>query len=652
MRCKSSPTAPITSDMSCTVVHELSFSNESCFSQRSRMIKLSASETHVSQELFAHIMVYIYISYISKRDPSRTHISPSSAPLRPRASSFQHIPRTSTCIPLRTPRFLYVKFVSETLTIRSRRSLIGVRIYSEIAQFIPGDVLYYICEAMEDEDPDAVYRKHRKNLNILSMMDVCRSWNRQINQLSGSLLADIAFDTSDHATISTADKCLGIIEARSSNLRIYARCDVYDQTQTQFISRLRLHSWRFVRFEVEHTSAPFIASFDLPAPRLLSLVHYTPLLGELFALQFTNLRVLDASVEGSFPWTTATLSHLVVLRLMNPLHTLRFCAASLFDLIDRAPRLEELRLTNFLRFSGTPLKTPLAHADMKLVHLIQCNAGYILQHLRLTNIDCLHVESSHAIDLAGEPDPPPEAHPILEQHLFTKVTLHVRDLPANGIHFELWLLNGEQGVIGFTTTAQREGLWEDYLRWWINGIVQCIHLGPEVELSIFNRLPSPPVYLSLLGHRGGPSSPVYSPFLRLPQVTVLTTDNCLVCSVMAYLAGPGQMALPDLNRHLFDIGMLPPSVDQAVAETVTFINGSPFAMTYWQPNGKVQLRIVPYLSVDIIRSTGAITTASTEQFSPALTPTLRRVNDGSIGWGGYVVGVLYIENSVRVVTID
>ena len=199
------------------------------------------------------------------------------------------------------------------------------------------------------------------------MMDVCQWWNEQIRSLSG-LFADIAFDTSDNITTSTAEKFLEIIETRTSNLRVFARFPVWnnDQAQNAFISRLRLQSGRFVRFEVEHGSTPFTANFDLPAPRLLRIVHSSPLLEGLFASSFPSLANLDASVKRSFPWQTGMFPNLVVLRLTNLPSALPFCATSLFDLIERAPRLEKLQSTCCAKVSLATPKGRTTDTDSRI----------------------------------------------------------------------------------------------------------------------------------------------------------------------------------------------------------------------------------------------------------------------------------------------
>ena len=481
-----------------------------------------------------------------------------------------------------------------------------VPIYREIAQSIPGDVLYHICQAMEDErDKDVVHRKYHKNANVLSMMDVCRWWNAQIHGLTG-LFADIAFDTSDNVTISTAEKFLGIIETRSSDLRVFARFPVWnnDQAQNAFISRLRLQSGKFVHFEAEDMPTPIIANFDLPAPRLLRLVHASPLSKGLFASSFPNLATLDVSVKESFPWPTAALSNLVVLRLTNFPSTFPFCATSLFDLIGHTPHLEKLQLIDFLQFSGNPETKPLVCTSVKSVCLVQCNARFIFQLLQLPNARNIHIEA-YGIGLAGESHPESSSMalgyfsplegcfiPILERHLFSKVAIHVQDLLANNVYFKLGLESGAGRKIDFTVALRKHWCWEDYFRKSMHGILQRVRLGLRVELSIFNYLPSQLVDQPSIYYPEPPSPSIYSPFLHLPQVTVLRTGYSLARSIMARLVDSEQAILPNLKCYSFDVEMSPTSMNPVAPEIATclqsrFSSGLPFAIQYWEPNGKM-----------------------------------------------------------------
>ena len=360
-----------------------------------------------------------------------------------------------------------------------------------------------------------------------------------------------------------------------------------------------------MRFEVEHGSTPFTPNFDLPAPRLLHIVHSSPLLEGLFASSFPSLAILDASAKGSFPWQMTMFPNLVALRLTNLSSTLPFCATSLFDLIERAPRLEKLQLIDFLQFSGNPKTKPLVCANVKSVRLVQCNVRFILKHLRLPNASRLHTES-YGIGLAGEPDPqfsPSDlgyfsplkgcSVSILEQPAFTKVAIHVQDLLANNVYFKLGLESGAGHDIDFTVAFRKEGHWEDYFRESVCGVLQHVRLSPRVELSIFNYVPLQPVNHPSILFLEPPSPSIYSPFLHLPQVSVLRTDHSLACTIMARLADPEQEILPNLKCYSFDVEMYPTSMDPAAPEIVTclqsrFASGLPLAIQYWKPSGKIR----------------------------------------------------------------
>jgi hypothetical protein len=348
-------------------------------------------------------------------------------------------------------------------------------------------------------------------------------------------------------------------------------------------------------------STSFIAYFNLPAPRLVRLIH-TPAQPEgLFASSFTSLRVLDASVGKHFPWPTATLSNLVILRLNNSRSTRRFCATSLFDLIKRTHQLEELQLIDFLRFSGGSSARPIVCTNLKSIHFIQCNVKFILQRLQFPNATSVHVES-HGIGSDGEPDLPPSNGigyftplesspiPILDQQIVTGVTIHMQDWLADNICFKLDLRCGGGQMIDFRVMFQKVDGWEDYFQSSIKEILHRIRFGARVNLSTFHYLPlspiNPPPCQALL-------SSLDMSLLRLPQVAILRTDYSLVRSVILHLADLEDIILPSLKCYSFDIETQPASVGLAAPGALAclrsrFNNGSPFAFQYWTLDGAVE----------------------------------------------------------------
>ena len=496
-------------------------------------------------------------------------------------------------------------------------------------------------------------------------MGVCRSWNDQIRGLNG-LFTDIAFDTTNSIMMFTATKFLEIVETQSNDLRVYVRCLAWgvDQAVSKaFLSRLRLQSWRFVRFEAERLSAPFIPYFTLPAPRLLQLIH-TPALPEgLFSSSFTRLRVLDALVKKHFPWPTATLSNLGVLRLENSHPTRSFCAASIFDLIGRAHQLKELQLTGFLRFSSGSKTKQIAHASLKSIHFVQCNLKFILQHLQFPNATRLRVES-YGNGLDGVPTlllsrdtgyfaPLQTPIPVLEQHSVTGVTTRVQDCFTNSIYFSLELKCGVGRTVDFKTTFQKGDSSAAYLQSSINEILRHIRFGPTVNLSAFHHPPlsptNPPPCLPLL-------SLLDLPLLRLPQVAILRTDYALVRGVVLHLANADQGVLPNLKCYSFATETQPTSMDLTSPEMATclrsrFSNGSPLALQYWTFDGTAECGIVLGKSTNARWSADAdqinITTVLVKRSLPVLAQFLKGMEDGFVGEGGYLIsGDLYVERSI------
>jgi len=367
-----------------------------------------------------------------------------------------------------------------------------------------------------------------------------------------------------------------------------------------FLSRLRLQSGRFVSFEVDHMSAPFIAHFNLPAPRLLRLVHTPALPDRLFASSFENLRVLNASVKQHFPWPTATFPNLVALRLENANSTRRFSATSLFDLIGYANRLEELRLIDFLRFSGGSRTKPLTHANLKSIHFIQCNLKFILQQLEFPDATTLQVES-YGTGLDGEPNPPPSRDigyfmplqarpiPVLNKHVVTGVTIHMQDWFTDNIYFKINLKCGVNRSVDLTTTFRKVDGWEAYFQSTIDEMLRRIRLDARVNLSIFHYFPLSPISPPTC------QLPLFSPdlpLLRLPQVALLRTDHSLVRNVINCLADLDHRHLPNLKCYSFDVETQPTSVDLAAPEILAclqsrFSIGTPFALQYWTLDGKI-----------------------------------------------------------------
>lgn len=491
------------------------------------------------------------------------------------------------------------------------------------------------------------------------MMGVCKSWNYQIRGRRG-LFADIAFNTVDRATVSTATMFLEAVETESSSLRVYARCHSWPDIPTvsrAFLSRLRLQTWRFVCFEAEYMSARFTPFFNLPAPRLLRLVQIPTHPKGLFSASFSSLRVLDISIRSRFPWPKATLADLVVLRLEHSQFKRSFHAPSLFGLVERTHRLEELVLKDFLRFSEDYNMKPIIHINIKSIHFMQCNVKYILQHLHLPNAMSCRVES-YGVSLDGELDPPLSRNvghfaplhalsvPGLVQNTVTGVAIHVH-VHDDDVYIRLAFECEAGQTIDFTATFGKGGGWEAYLQVSIKELLQRTNLSTRIKLSIF-RYSS-----SILG----PNAPLFAIDLALclPQVTILRTDDSLVQSILPRLTDPEHI-LPNLKCYSIRIEKQSAFADVMTPETTACLRSrldrsSPFALQYWTPNGKAGLSPIFLIHADIRSPVGTglvhTTTVLIRLSLPILFPFLKgMMGDRFTGEGGcLLLNGLYVERS-------
>ena len=200
-----------------------------------------------------------------------------------------------------------------------------------------------------------------------------------------------------------------------------------------------------------------------------------------------------------FLWST-TFSNLVTIRLKNSDSTRRFCAPSLFDLIRHAHRLEELRLTGFIRFTGGSETRGLFCPSLKPVRLVQCNLKFILQYLQFPNAKSFDVES-HGINSDGEPDLPSSKDidyfaplqalliPVLDKHIVAAVMAHMANCFTDSIYFKLFLQCGASRTFGFTGAFRKEGDWEAYFNSSVNEILRRTRLGTTVCLSASHHVP-------------------------------------------------------------------------------------------------------------------------------------------------------------------
>ena len=129
-------------------------------------------------------------------------------------------------------------------------------------------------ETEHPSDPESVaLRKHRKNLNVLSLSQVCKTWRfRMINNVV--LWRDIAFDISDVRSVEVARLFLKAIEVLEDiRFCVYAGFGTsVDSGITDLLARLRPLTNRIMRFQYTGKVEGYLQHLDLPAPNLCHFV--------------------------------------------------------------------------------------------------------------------------------------------------------------------------------------------------------------------------------------------------------------------------------------------------------------------------------------------------------------------------------------------
>ena len=112
------------------------------------------------------------------------------------------------------------------------------------------------------------------------------------------------------------------------------------------------------------------------------------------------------------------------------------------------------------------------------------------------------------------------------------------------------------------------------------------------------------------------------------------------------------MVLPGVKCYSLNTDTLPSPADLVVSETAAclrsrFSAGSPFAVQYWNVEGKTHHEMVLSTSTDVGRpidsATVNVMTLLIEASLPCLLPFLRGMREGFLGRGGHVSGDLYVE---------
>ena len=112
--------------------------------------------------------------------------------------------------------------------------------------------------------------KHKKNLDIIALSTVCKSWHQHITG-SKILFRDIAFDISCEESIVTAGVFLKVLEGTQIPVNVYAHLgeNTSDPMIMKLLALLRPHIEHMVRFNYCGNMNAYRSYFNIPAPNLL-----------------------------------------------------------------------------------------------------------------------------------------------------------------------------------------------------------------------------------------------------------------------------------------------------------------------------------------------------------------------------------------------
>ena len=463
---------------------------------------------------------------------------------------------------------------------------------------------------MGDDWGDNLARKHRKNLNILAMMDVSRSWRDDIVGFD-DVFRDIAFDTSDDRTIVAATRILQIIEARTTELRVFIRSAFHDlightklQVNTkELLRRLGLQSSRFVYFELQSRSSHLSPYFNLPAPKLHFLRHDCVMPPVLFSSSFPNLRTLHTHMSQVAGIPSHAVFNLVELRLINHFRARRFSVELVLNLLRDTRQLEVLELSGFSQFDCvfTTIE-PVELASLKSVQFTDSHLPELLPRLRFPK---LHKFSFRGIDSTLDKNSSPSTVrntdffsllqacplPILDQRVLTNIIIST-DEKDSKIEFTLQLVSGPPGPkheFVITISWEKWASWEEHLERLIRGAMERIRFASTICLYLFHHI----------DHVHAP----YLPLLRLPQISILCTSGCFTPVAFKLLTGSGNVAfpppLPRLKCFCFRGDHLCLSANEVhlsveLCLQSRFDGGRPLAIRRWVPYGNEIRLIIPF----------------------------------------------------------
>ena len=261
---------------------------------------------------------------------------------------------------------------------------------------MPEEILSLICKTTEDfsRDHTAFSRKYAKNITVLILSQVCRTWRFRIST-NASLWKDIAFDVCDHQSVKLAHHSLDVMEKTDALFSVYARLHGDPRPAVRIFSRLQLLIGRVVHFEYFGELGECGRYLDRPAENLLHLSGPLDLDSQMttifskpiFAGQVPRLRsmAMPSAIQCA-GWATP-LSTLTDLELVPPHlgHTIPI--VSLFNLFSGLPALKRLKLSGFGVIDDVGYELQQAYLPhLEILDLNQSDIQTLLNHIHTPNL--------------------------------------------------------------------------------------------------------------------------------------------------------------------------------------------------------------------------------------------------------------------------
>ena len=429
-------------------------------------------------------------------------------------------------VPCPTPKYVGLRFACQHYLQPDHNR-------EDVVQRIPEEILSAICHETEDRSSSfrsSVTRKHLKNLNTLTLSQVCRTWRFHIKN-DTSLWKDIAFDVCDIRSVNTAELFLAVMEKADILFAVFV--DLYGDPSRAvgILTRLQLLTSRISHFESFGALGGCRRYLNRPAENLqhlsgsLDLDSTTTILSNpLFAGHTPQLRsVTMAAIIHCTGWATL-LPHLTELELVAPRfgHALPF--KSLLNVLQGAPNLRDLKL------SGLGFIVDASHSGHRatLLHLetLTLNESDVQTMVRYLEMPRLRKTTFYGSDYPPGYDvlaPVFQAH-----HLFSHTSL----IPILKQEIaEVFLMAGKIGEdrrfwLRLLSSCRRHSL--DIRMYWSQGTVGGWEGYTERSVVALAKL----VTLSPRAHIGLDFQPPFSrplaiPFFQSPHVHYLTINGGL-----------------------------------------------------------------------------------------------------------------------------